>query len=92
MPRRRSPSLVIAVVLATCATAGMLAQAPSLERVTIKVDAAKAIGPMKPIWAWFGYDEPNYTYMKDGQRLLTDLSKLESGPRVRAYAQPPDHR
>ena len=35
---------------------------------------------MKPIWAWFGYDEPNYTYMKDGQKLLTDLSKLSPVP------------
>ena len=92
MPRRRSPSLVIAVVLATCATAGMLAQAPSLERVTIKVDAAKAIGPMKPIWAWYGYDEPNYTYMKDGQKLLTDLAPAEPGPRVRAHTQPAHDR
>ena len=92
MPRRRSPSLVIAVVVATCATASMLAQAPSLERVTIKVDAAKAIGPMKPIWAWFGYDEPNYTYMKDGQKLLDRARGAEPGARVRPHAQPAHHR
>ena len=53
---------------------------PAAERVTIKVDAAKRIGPMKPVWAWFGYDEPNYTYMKDGQKLLTELSKLSPVP------------
>ena len=35
---------------------------------------------MKPVWAWFGYDEPNYTYMKDGQKLLTELSKLSPVP------------
>ena len=50
------------------------------ERVVIKVDASKRIGPMKPVWAWFGYDEPNYTYMKDGQKLLTELSKLSPVP------------
>jgi xylan 1,4-beta-xylosidase len=48
--------------------------------VTIRVDANQRIGPMKPIWAWFGYDEPNYTYMKDGQKLLTDLAKLSPVP------------
>ena len=72
-PRQSFPVLVIAAVLASCVTATILAQAPSLERVVIRVDAAKAIGPMKPIWAWYGYDEPNYTYMKDGQKLLKEL-------------------
>jgi xylan 1,4-beta-xylosidase len=48
--------------------------------IVITVDASKAIGPMKPIWAWFGYDEPNYTYMKDGVKLLTELSKLSPVP------------
>ena len=28
------------------------------DRVTIRVDAAKGKGPMKPIWSFFGYDEP----------------------------------
>lgn len=31
---------------------------------------------MKPVWAWFGYDEPNYTYMKDGKKLLTEIAEL----------------
>jgi len=35
---------------------------------------------MKPIWAWFGYDEPNYTYMKDGKKLLTEISQLSPVP------------
>ncbi|WP_316807766.1 GH39 family glycosyl hydrolase [Pedobacter agri] len=46
--------------------------------VTVNFD--KKISEMKPIWAWFGYDEPNYTYMKDGQKLLTDISKLSPVP------------
>ena len=37
----------------------------------VKVDFSKAVGEMTPIWSWFGYDEPNYTYMKDGKKLLT---------------------
>jgi len=35
---------------------------------------------MKPIWAWFGYDEPNYTYMKDGRKLLSEIAKLSPVP------------
>lgn len=55
-------------------------QAPATERVSIRVDAAQRKGPLKPIWAWFGYDEPNYTYMKDGKKLLSELSALSPTP------------
>lgn len=49
--------------------------------VTIQVDLAKkTTEPLKPIWAWFGYDEPNYTYMKDGKKLLTEISQLSAVP------------
>jgi xylan 1,4-beta-xylosidase len=44
--------------------------------VVIEVDASKAIGEMKPFWSYFGYDEPNYTTRKDGQKLLTALTRL----------------
>ncbi|GAB3900651.1 beta-xylosidase [Spirosoma agri] len=54
---------------------------PSADKTTqIEVDLANEKGPLKPIWAWFGYDEPNYTYMKDGKKLLTEISKLSKVP------------
>ena len=41
---------------------------------------------MDPAWAWFGYDEPNYTYMKDGKKLLSELAALSPVPvHVRAH-------
>jgi len=46
----------------------------------IKVDLASKKGSMKPIWAYFGYDEPNYTYMKDGRKLLSELAELSPVP------------
>ena len=46
----------------------------------INVDFKKELGEMKPIWAWFGYDEPNYTYMKDGKKLLSELAALSPVP------------
>ncbi|MBI3208845.1 MAG: beta-xylosidase [Candidatus Solibacter usitatus] len=52
----------------------------SAQPVAIHVDAAKSLGPLKPIWSFFGYDEPNYTYMKDGMKLLSELSALNSVP------------
>lgn len=54
--------------------------------VKIEVDAAREKGSMKPIWAWFGYDEPNYTYMKDGKKLLSEIAALSPVPvYVRAH-------
>lgn len=47
---------------------------------SLNVDFTKVTGEMKPIWAWFGYDEPNYTYMKDGKKLLSELAALSPVP------------
>ena len=56
------------------------------ETIKLQVDVTKNLGPLKPIWAWFGYYEPNFTYMKDGQKLLTELAALSPVPvYVRAH-------
>jgi len=44
--------------------------------VNIRVDAAKTKGELKPIWRFFGADEPNYAYMQHGRKLLTELGAL----------------
>jgi xylan 1,4-beta-xylosidase len=44
--------------------------------VSIQVDAGKSLGPLRPIWRFFGADEPNYAYMKDGSKLLGQLGEL----------------
>ena len=63
------------------------AQAGKTEPVTIAVDFSTSIEPMKPLWAWFGYDEPNYTYMKDGKKLLTEIAAASPVPvYVRAHS------
>ncbi|WP_020602655.1 GH39 family glycosyl hydrolase [Spirosoma spitsbergense] len=65
----------------------MLAQTDPPKPLTIEVDLKQDQGPLKPIWAWFGYDEPNYTYMKDGKKLLTEISQLSRVPvNVRAHS------
>src|SRR4051794_23175573 len=47
--------------------------------VTIDIDAAQSLGPLRPIWRFFGADEPNYATMKDGEKLLGELGQLRSG-------------
>ena len=45
--------------------------------VSIAVRADRPRGDLKPIWRFFGADEPNYAYMKDGKKkLLADLGEL----------------
>jgi xylan 1,4-beta-xylosidase len=47
--------------------------------VTIHVDAALAKQTFPPVWNFFGYDEPNYTYAPNGKKLLGEIAAL--GPR-----------
>ena len=48
--------------------------------VNIVVDCDKELGELNPMWAWFGYDEPNYTYLPDGKKLLDELAALSPVP------------
>lgn len=48
--------------------------------VTIQIDAGRTKGEMRSIWRFFGHDEPNYTTMKDGKKLLGQLASLSSEP------------
>ena len=52
----------------------VLIPARGQDAVSIRVDAAKKIAPFKPIYAYFGYDEPNYTYTKNGKKLVGELA------------------
>lgn len=48
--------------------------------VAIHVDLASPQGPYKPISSWFGYDESNFTTMKYGRQLLSELHDLSPVP------------
>ena len=66
---------LIAVCAGVLAAGGVVAtQATQDARVAIRVDTSHRLGPMSPIWARFGHDEPNYTYMPDGKKLLSELA------------------
>ncbi|MBV8867148.1 MAG: beta-xylosidase, partial [Acidobacteriaceae bacterium] len=53
-----------------------LAQQP----VNVQVDGSHESGPLKPAWSYFGYDEPNYTYTKNGTKLIRELAALSYVP------------
>src|SRR5277367_1446561 len=44
--------------------------------VTIQVHAGQSKGEMTQIWRFFGADEADYAYMKDGKKLLGELGQL----------------
>jgi xylan 1,4-beta-xylosidase len=72
-----------AFALALVGAASVLAQ----DTAIVRVDASASLGEKKPVWAFFGYDEPNYTYMKDGKKLLSELQALSPVPVfVRAHS------
>jgi xylan 1,4-beta-xylosidase len=64
--------LITAFVIAT--------YSPAQPSITIHVSANERIGPFKPIWTYFGYDEANYTYTANGRKLIRELSNLSRTP------------
>jgi xylan 1,4-beta-xylosidase len=75
---------IAVVVLGIFSAMNVIATDSNSFPVTITVDAAKPLGELKPIWRFFGADEPNYAYMKDGKKLLGELGDIgrEHGSQV----------
>jgi xylan 1,4-beta-xylosidase len=67
--------LRLILILLLAAASGLAQNA-----VTIRVNAAGTIAPFKPIYAYFGYDEANYTYMKNGRKLVGELAAMSAVP------------
>jgi xylan 1,4-beta-xylosidase len=61
-------------------TLGFAALAGAQGPVEIKVDASQSEGRFKPVYRYFGYDEPNYTYAENGRKLVGELAALSEGP------------
>ncbi len=69
---RAFPKVILYLLLAGLA----LAQ----QSVTIRVNRAEKPAPYKPVWNYFGYDEPNYTYANHGRKLIRELASLSREP------------
>jgi xylan 1,4-beta-xylosidase len=50
------------------------------EPASISVRADQSLGSFKTVFRYFGYDEPNYTYMPNGRKLVSELAALSSEP------------
>src|SRR5271165_470942 len=48
--------------------------------LSIQVQADQPEGPVSPVWNYFGYDEPNYTYAPNGKKLLGELAAINAAP------------
>ena len=59
---------------------GLVCVSAMAQTVAIRVDANAPMGPFKPIYGYFGYDEPNYTYAANGRKLVGELAALSQEP------------
>lgn len=52
----------------------------SAQSVKIDVHLDRPQGELRPVWNYFGYDEPNYTYAPNGKKLLREIGALSPTP------------
>src|SRR5262245_59563187 len=69
----------MAALVAILAGPGLAQDNPE-PKVAIHIDASQRRGAMTSMWAFYGHDEPNYTYMPDGRKLLSELAALSPMP------------
>jgi xylan 1,4-beta-xylosidase len=50
------------------------------DNVNVEVTLDQTEGLLPPIWTYFGYDEPNYSYAPNGKKLLGELAALSPVP------------
>jgi xylan 1,4-beta-xylosidase len=74
----RRERLVAIFILAVLIARPCRAQPTNSVRINVHVD--QSAGAITPIWNFFGYDEPNYTYAPNGKKLLGELAALDAAP------------
>jgi xylan 1,4-beta-xylosidase len=75
IPTMRPTFILLTLLIAFCFSA-KAQEAP----VILEIDAGEPVGKMLPIYAFFGYDEPNYTYRENGRKLLAEIADLSPVP------------
>jgi len=68
-----SPVLVVLIWLS-------LRSPARAQNVNIEAWFDQSEGSLPPVWNYFGYDEPNYTYAPHGKKLLAELAALSEKP------------
>jgi xylan 1,4-beta-xylosidase len=77
---RGAPALVLILTLVGGSGVCGQASAQTQAEVTIEIDAVAPGAPLEPVWAYFGYDEANYTNDPEGQELLRTLARAHATP------------
>jgi xylan 1,4-beta-xylosidase len=78
-PKKLAAKLAPVFVLLAAITPVANSKQPA-ETVSIHVRADQSAGPTRPIWNYWGYDEPNYTYTRNGKKLLAEFAALSPVP------------
>jgi xylan 1,4-beta-xylosidase len=76
---QRQQHFVSALVLLGFASQFCWPQQPS-PSVSVQVHYDQFEGQFPPVWNYFGYDEPNYTYAPNGKKLLGELAAADAVP------------
>ena len=71
---------VLSLLLISLAASSQQSPQQGPQSVNIDVQFDQPQGTISPIWNYFGYDEPNYTYAANGKKLLGELAALSSQP------------
>jgi xylan 1,4-beta-xylosidase len=77
---RAAGQVAVASIVLSLAVLASHAQEQVRQSVSIHVQADQPDGAIRPIWNYFGYDEPNYTYAPNGKKLLGELAALSPVP------------
>src|SRR5882757_1374377 len=80
LSRRRTAAWLMMCCIFAAAARGQNTANTAEVPVQIQVDAGTNEGPARPVWSFFGYDEPNYTYAENGKKLLGELRGLSAAP------------
>ena len=64
------------LALCICSTVSTAQPGATPFPVIIRVDVSRPGAELKPIYRFFGADEPNYATMKDGRKLLREIGQL----------------
>lgn len=80
-PIQRRARLIVGWLAGLASCSAPAAPTPSAASdVRISVDAARPGEPLEPVWAYYGYDEPNNTTAPEGTELLRTLAEMQPGP------------
>jgi xylan 1,4-beta-xylosidase len=78
--RRTHSSILLLLLLHQLSWPQESSPTHSAQTAKIHVQYDQSDGPITPVWNYFGYDEPNYTYAPNGKKLLGELAALNTTP------------